>query len=279
LLDFPCPMTQECNISYFDPLETVTQSASAFPDEPEPMTAKPKTILVADDEEDVLKLVGTNLKNAGFRVVDAKDGATALEKARSESPALVVLDLMLPGMPGSEVCKALRSDSVTARIPIIMLTAKAEESDRIVGLELGADDYITKPFSPRELVLRVKSVIRRSSGEPEVINPLQVEEIVVDPSRHQVMAKGKVVELTATEFKLLVILMERRGRVQNRERLLNDVWGYKTAIDTRTVDTHVRRLREKLGRAADCIETVRGFGYRIEENSGQARRPAPAGRR
>ena len=194
--------------------------------------------------------------------------------ARTEFPALIVLDLMLPGMPGAEVCKALRAEPATARIPIIMLTAKAEESDRIVGLELGADDYITKPFSPRELVLRVKSVIRRSSGEPEIVDKLQVNEIMVDPSRHQVTTAGKTVELTATEFKLLVILMERRGRVQNRERLLNDVWGYRTAIDTRTVDTHVRRLREKLGPSGECIETVRGFGYRIEENPAAAKRGA-----
>jgi len=270
-------MTQDCNISSFDRPGRVTHCA--FPDGAESMNSRSTNILVADDEEDVLKLVGTNLKNAGFRVINAEDGATAIEKARLHSPALIVLDLMLPGMTGTEVCKTLRSDPETARIPIIMLTAKAEEADRIAGLELGADDYITKPFSPRELVLRVKSVIRRSSGEPEAADHLQVEEILVDPSRHQVVARGKAVELTATEFKLLVILMERRGRVQNRERLLNDVWGYKAAIDTRTVDTHVRRLREKLGGAADCIETVRGFGYRIEENSAQARRPAPAGRR
>ncbi len=226
-----------------------------------------------------LKLVGSNLKNAGFRVIDAKDGASALEKARGALPTLILLDLMLPGMPGVEVCKALRADPATARIPIIMLTAKAEESDRILGLELGADDYITKPFSPRELVLRVKSVIRRSSGEPETGDNLQVEDIVVDPSRHQVTARGKEVDLTATEFKLLVILMERRGRVQNRERLLNDVWGYRTAIDTRTVDTHVRRLREKLGKSGDCIETVRGFGYRIEENAAGTKRAASGSRR
>ncbi len=233
---------------------------------------EPTQILVADDEEDVLKLVGTNLENAGFHVIMARDGAIALEQARLRKPGLIVLDLMLPGMAGSEVCKALRADPATTRIPIIMLTAKAEEADRIVGLELGADDYITKPFSPRELVLRIKSVIRRSSGEPEPVNHLQVEGIVVDPLRHEVLAGGKAVELTATEFKLLVILIERRGRVQNRERLLNDVWGYKAAIDTRTVDTHVRRLREKLGRAADCIETVRGFGYRIEDDSPRVRR-------
>src|ERR1700677_4259515 len=170
-----------------------------------------KRILVADDEPDVLQLVSSNLKNAGFNVIKAEDGLSALTQARDILPSLIVLDLMLPEMSGLEVCRVLKKEPATSQIPIIMLTAKAEEVDRIVGLELGADDYLTKPFSPRELVLRVKSVIRRASGEPEVTNPLQVEEIVVDPSRHQVMAKGKAVELTATEFKLLVILMERRG--------------------------------------------------------------------
>ena len=252
-------MTQECNISSFDPPEAVAHAA--FPDE----EMKPTPILVADDEEDVRKLVGANLVNAGFRVLTAQDGPSALERARSHNPALILLDVMLPGMPGSEVCKVLRADPATASIPIIMLTAKAEEADRIVGLELGADDYITKPFSPRELVLRVKSVIRRSSGETEAANSLQVEEIIVDTSRHLVTSGGKAVELTATEFKLLVILMERRGRVQNRERLLSEVWGYNAAIDTRTVDTHVRRLREKLGPLAAYIETIRGVGYRINE--------------
>ena len=226
-------------------------------------TLRPTKILVADDEEDVLALVSTNLKNAGFRVIQAEDGPTALAKARSEVPGLIVLDIMLPVLSGTEVCKMVRADGAIARIPIIMLTAKAEEVDRIVGLELGADDYITKPFSPRELVLRVKSVIRRSAGEPEPADHIKVEDIVVDRSRHQVIAKGRAVDLTAIEFKLLVLLMERRGRVQARDKLLNDVWGYESAIDTRTVDTHVRRLREKLGRAADCLETVRGFGYRI----------------
>lgn len=222
-------------------------------------------ILIADDEEDVLNLVGANLKTAGFRVFKAEDGPAAIQKARTEKPDLIILDLMLPGMSGLEVCKVLKGDLVTAAIPIIMLTAKAEEVDRIVGLELGADDYITKPFSPRELVLRVKSVLRRSEKPAEQSEVLRVGAIVVDRARHQVRVKSRVLELTATEFKLLLILIERRGRVQSRDRLLNDVWGYESAIDTRTVDTHVRRLRDKLGGAADCIETVRGFGYRIAE--------------
>ncbi len=231
------------------------------------MTSKAanKKILVADDEADVLNLVSNNLKAAGFNVLRADDGPSALEQARSSAPALIVLDLMLPGISGLEVCKALKSDSATKHIPIIMLTAKAEEIDRILGLELGADDYITKPFSPRELVLRVKSVIRRASTPSEPEETLRLGDIQLDRARYEVLVKNRPVEFTATEFKLLALLIERRGRVQSRDTLLNDVWGYESAIDTRTVDTHIRRVREKLGNAADCIETIRGFGYRIIE--------------
>ena len=175
-------------------------------------------------------------------------------------PALIVLDLMLPEMSGLEVCKVLKKETATAQIPIIMLTAKAEEVDRIVGLELGADDYLTKPFSPRELVLRVKSVMRRASSSPESGDQIALGDIRVDRARYEITVAGKPIDFTATEF-----LMERRGRVQSRDTLLNDVWGYESAIDTRTVDTHVRRLREKLGKSADYIETVRGFGYRIAD--------------
>jgi two-component system phosphate regulon response regulator PhoB len=231
------------------------------------MTSKPanKRVLVADDEPDVLNLVSMNLKSAGFTVLQAEDGLSALQQAREALPALIVLDLMLPEMSGLEVCKVLKKESQTAQIPVIMLTAKAEEIDRIVGLELGADDYITKPFSPRELILRVKSVLRRVSAAGEATDHLALGDIQVDRSRYEVLIKGKPVEFTATEFKLLALLIERRGRVQSRDVLLNDVWGYESVIDTRTVDTHIRRLREKLGRAADCIETIRGFGYRIVE--------------
>jgi len=222
-------------------------------------------ILVAEDELDVLELVAINLKAAGYTVLKAEDGASALKQARSGGPALVLLDLMLPGMSGLEVCRALKSEPATRSIPIIMLTAKAEEVDRIVGLELGADDYITKPFSPRELVLRVKSVLRRVAPPTEVADVLKLGDIQVSRSRCEVLVRGKPMDFTATEFKLLTLLMERRGRVQSRDALLNDVWGYENMIDTRTVDTHVRRLREKLGRSADCIETIRGFGYRVVE--------------
>ena len=224
-----------------------------------------RKILVADDEVDVLNLVSSNLKAAGFTVLRAEDGPSALEQARQSLPALIVLDLMLPGLSGLEVCKLLRSEAATKLIPIIMLTAKAEEVDRIVGLELGADDYITKPFSPRELVLRVKSVIRRASSPAETQDIIKLGDIQVDRARCEVLVKGKPVEFTATELRLLTLLIERRGRVQSRDTLLNDVWGYESIIDTRTVDTHVRRLREKLGKAAECIETIRGFGYRITE--------------
>ena len=222
-------------------------------------------ILVAEDEPDALTLVASNLRNAGFDVFLAEDGPTALTTARTQLPHLVVLDLMLPGIPGLEVCRALKADPVTARTPIIMLTAKAEEIDRIVGLELGADDYVTKPFSPRELVLRIKNVLRRTAKPEAAGELLVVANIVLDRARLQVTIGGKSVDFTVTEMKLLTLLMERRGRVQSRESLLNDVWGYDCLIDTRTVDTHIRRLREKLGAAADCIETVRGFGYRISE--------------
>ena len=223
---------------------------------------KPK-ILIADDEPDVVDLVAANLRTAGFDVLTAEDGPSALVVVREQLPSLLVLDLMLPGMSGLEVCRALKADPATSGVPIVMLTAKAEEVDRIVGLELGADDYVTKPFSPRELVLRIKSVLRRNEKGESPDGLLTLGGIVLDRSRLQVSISGKPVDFTATELKLLTLLMERRGRVQSREVLLNDVWGYESVIDTRTVDTHIRRVREKLGVSADCIETVRGFGYRI----------------
>ncbi len=224
-----------------------------------------KRILVADDEPDVLDLVSINLKNAGFSVAKADNGPSALQQAKELPPSLIVLDLMLPGLSGLEVCRALKKEATTAGVPVVMLTAKAEEVDRIVGLELGADDYITKPFSPRELVLRIQNVLRRVSPEDVPSDVLVLGEIHLDRTRHEVRVRGKAIEFTATEFKLLSVLMERRGRVQSRDTLLNDVWGYENIIDTRTVDTHIRRLREKLGRASDCIETIRGFGYRMTE--------------
>src|SRR5438876_8672120 len=223
-----------------------------------------KTILIVEDEHDVLDLLALNLRKAGFTVTTATDGAAGLHKARTERPAFIILDLMLPKMPGLEICKILKSDPATQQIPSMMLTAKAEEIDRIVGLECGADDYVTKPFSPREVVLRIKAILRRGATE-EADDRLSAGPITIDPARHEVLVNGKRVELTSLEFKLLRTLMQRRGRVQERDRLLNEGWGYESGIDTRTVDTHVRRLREKLGKAGDAIETVRGFGYRVRE--------------
>jgi len=220
-------------------------------------------ILVVDDEPEAVELLEFNLKQAGFEVIAAADGAQALKQARSAVPSLIVLDLMLPEIDGLEVCKMLRRDSATAGIPIIMLTAKAAEMDRIVGLELGADDYITKPFSPRELVLRVKKVLQRGRAAQAEAEALKFGDLLIDAPRHLVKWRGKPIELTATEFKLLVILAQRRGRVQSRDQLLRDVWDYNSLIDTRTVDTHMRRLRDKLGPASKHLDTVRGVGYRF----------------
>jgi DNA-binding response OmpR family regulator len=222
---------------------------------------KPK-ILVVDDEPDVVQLIEYNLKGAGYDVVTAADGAEALEQARSSSPNLIILDLMLPEVDGLDVCKVLRRDRSTAGIPIVMLTAKASETDRVLGLELGADDYVTKPFSPRELVLRVKRLLKAETVADDD-ETIQVGDLALDIPRHEARIKGKLIDLTATEFRLLTVLVKRRGRVQTREQLLRDVWEYDTLIDTRTVDTHMRRLREKLGVAARYLDTVRGVGYRF----------------
>jgi two-component system phosphate regulon response regulator PhoB len=226
-------------------------------------TGSGRKILIIEDENDVADLLTLNLRKAGFRTSTAADGAIGLQKARDDRPDFIVLDLMLPKMSGLEVCKILKSDTATSHTPILMLTARAEEIDRIVGLEFGADDYVTKPFSPREVVLRIRAIFRRGEKADE---SLKAGPISIDPARHQVRVNGKQVHLTSLEFKLLRALMQRRGRVQERDRLLNEVWGYESVIDTRTVDTHVRRLREKLGKAGDAIETVRGFGYRLREN-------------
>ncbi len=221
-------------------------------------------IIIVDDEVDVADLISFHLQKAKYTVLTVADGAAAVPLIRAVNPALVVLDLMLPGVSGLEICRMLKSDPKLARIPVIMLTAKAEEVDRIVGFELGADDYVVKPFSPREFVLRVNAVVRRNTPG-SVPDRLVAGEITVDRTKHAVLVAGKPIDCTATEFKLISILIERRGRVQSRDRLLSDVWGYEAAIDTRTVDTHMRRLREKLGKYGTYLETVRGFGYRIGE--------------
>ena len=227
---------------------------------------KPK-ILVVDDEPDALEVLGFKLKEAGFTPIFAKDGARAIAAAQSERPALIVLDLMLPEIDGLEVCRILRRDPGTAAIPILMLTARAAEMDRVLGLELGADDYVTKPFSPRELVLRIKKLLARAKSTDEPMTQLRFGGLEIDVPRHQVTIEGAPLTLTATEFKLLEILARRRGRVQTRERLLQDVWGYENPIASRTVDTHMRRLREKLGSAAEYLETIRGVGYRFKAES------------
>ena len=230
------------------------------------MSAAPgKNILIVEDERDVIDLLTLNLRRAGgFNISTATDGVTGLRKARDEEPALIILDLMLPGISGLEFCKILKSEQQTRDIPVLMLTAKAEEIDRIVGLELGADDYVTKPFSPREVILRIQAILRRRAGGSED-GEIIAGSITIDPARHRVWVAGKLVHLTGIEFKLLHTLVTKRGRVQARDRLLNEVWGYESVIDTRTVDTHVRRLRAKLGQFGDAIETVRSFGYRFRE--------------
>ena len=227
---------------------------------------KPK-ILVVDDEPDALEVLGFKLKEAGYTPVFAADGLKAIAAVRIERPDLIVLDLMLPEIDGLEVCKILRRDPATASIPVIMLTAKAAEMDRVLGLELGADDYVTKPYSPRELVLRIRKLLKRAKTAEESGDHVRAGVLEIDVPRHTALVEGRPVTLTATEFNLLTLLAQRRGRVQTRERLLQDVWGYETAIDTRTVDTHMRRLREKIGAAADYLETIRGVGYRFSADT------------
>lgn len=224
-----------------------------------------KTILVIEDERDLADMISFNLEKEGFKVLLAADGIIGLEMARSQAPDLILLDLMLPGMPGTEICKGLKGSDKTSRIPVIMVTARGEEIDRVVGFEVGADDYVSKPFSIRELILRVKAVLRRSSPEPAGAEIINVGAISIDGARHSVTVAGSRIELSAIEYKLLLILAQRLGRVQSREQLLKDVWGYNYDGDTRTVDTHLTRLRAKLGDSGDLIRTVRGFGYKLED--------------
>jgi len=222
-------------------------------------------ILVVDDDPDILSLVRYNLEREGFSVLTAANGQDALQLVHSQPPQAIILDLMLPEVDGLEVSRQIKRDPSLSDIPIIMLTAKGEEVDRVVGFELGADDYITKPFSPRELVLRLKAILKRSSSREEPIRKLSLEDLEIDLDRHQVWIGGEEISLTVIEFGLLSTLASRRGRVQTRDRLLADVWNYDSDVDSRTVDTHIRRLRSKLGRWAEAIETVRGLGYRFRE--------------
>ena len=225
-----------------------------------------KRILIVDDEPDVTELVSYQLRAKGFAVEALNNPTQSIARIRSFQPDLVILDVMMPEISGIQMCRLLRADPKTKPIPVVFLTARAEEADRVLGLEVGGDDYICKPFSVKELILRVQGLLRRASGaEGAEDQPKRLElgAIVLDSERHAATLKGVPIELTATEFRLLRLLMERKGRVQTREHLLLNVWNYETEIETRTVDTHIRRLREKLGDQADLIETLRGVGYRM----------------
>lgn len=225
-----------------------------------------KKILVVEDERDLADLLAYNLEKEGYQAVLAATGLEGLELARRELPDLVVLDLMLPGMMGTEVCSTLRRTERTRAIPILMLTAKGDEVDRVVGFEIGADDYIVKPFSMRELLLRIRAILRRSGQELSIAERvLCLGPVALDCASHRVTVEGREIELTSTEYKLLLYLADHAGRVLSRELLLQEVWGYNFVGDTRTVDTHVTRLRSKLGDAGELIKTVRGFGYKMEE--------------
>ncbi|MFA5035412.1 MAG: response regulator [Candidatus Margulisiibacteriota bacterium] len=224
-----------------------------------------KEILVVDDEKDIVEAIEYNLKNEGYKVAKAFDGQTAVKMAKEKIPALVLLDLMLPGLNGLDVCKILKNNPSTANIPVIMLTAKSEEADKVIGLELGADDYLTKPFSMRELTARIKAILKRYGGEARTgKNVFKAPQLELDIEKHEVRVAGKPIELTAKEFALLHYLWENEGKVFSRERLLDTVWGIDVAIETRTVDVHVRRLREKLGKAEKYVHTLRGVGYKFE---------------
>jgi two-component system phosphate regulon response regulator PhoB len=221
-------------------------------------------ILIVEDEKDIVQVLEFALRQAGFETVAARDAGEAFARIREKAPDAVILDLMLPDLPGTEICRQLKAAPKTASVPVIMLTARGDEVDRVVGLELGADDYITKPFSVREVVLRVKAILRRGTAA-EAHPREQVGPVRVDPGAHRVFVDGQEVELTGLEFKLLETFMARVGRVQTREQLLRDVWEMSGDLQTRTVDTHVKRLREKLGSGRDMIETVRGLGYRMSD--------------
>ena len=223
-------------------------------------------ILIVEDEKDIIKMIEYNLKKEGYKVIDARDGEDALDLAVREYPDLILLDLMLPGIDGLEVCKSLKKESKTSSIPIIMLTAKSQESDKVVGLELGADDYITKPFSPRELIARIKAVLRRVAEKEKLPEIFQAGDLKIDFAKISVNVKERSVELTSKEFELLKTLLKAKGRVLSRDYLLDTIWGYDHAmeIQTRTVDVHVRTLRKKLKSLDWMIVTVKNYGYRFE---------------
>jgi two-component system phosphate regulon response regulator PhoB len=223
-------------------------------------------ILVIEDEDDIRRVLDHNLRTAGYDVLVAARGQEGLRLARQERPDLVLLDLMLPDIPGTDVCRAIKDDASTRPTRIIMLTARGEEIDRVVGFELGADDYVTKPFSVRELLLRIRATLRRGENKPPESSVVDFGVLRMDRDAHRIWVEGAEIELTALEFKLLLTLYDRRNRVQSRGALLDHVWGLDTKIATRTVDAHVKRLREKIGAARDYVETVRGVGYRFVED-------------
>ena len=225
-----------------------------------------ETILIVEDEKDIIKMLEYNLNKEGFKTLSVRDGEDACDLVNRERPDLIILDLMLPGMDGLEVCKTLKSDTKTASIPVIMLTAKSQESDKIVGLELGADDYMTKPFSPRELIARIKAVLRRVKEKDKLPEVLKIGELTLDFSKIAVTVKNKPVELTSKEFELLKTLIKVKGRVLSRDYLLDNIWGFDHAmeIQTRTVDVHIRTLRKKLKSESKRILTVKNYGYRFE---------------
>ena len=232
------------------------------------MPSKDETrILVVDDEPDVLELIVFHLEKENFKVAVAETGDMALKMARAHVPSLLVLDLMLPGINGLEICQLLKRDPKTRDVPILMLTARAAEEDRVRGLELGAHDYVTKPFSPRELILRVKNLLRLTEDNRDSVEVIETGPFKLDTVRHKAFVDGQPLSITTTEFKLLCLLTGRNGEVQTRETLLRDVWGYAPTLDTRTVDTTMQRLRAKLGQAAKHLETVRGVGYRYLDSA------------
>ena len=224
-------------------------------------------ILIVEDDKNIAKLLRYNLERAGFTCLSTITGEDALEMLGKEDIGLVILDIMLPKMDGLEVCKRIKQDKALSSIPVIMLTAKGEEVDRVVGLELGADDYVVKPFSPRELVLRIKTILKRRLPKEDIKNVISIGKLTIDIPRHKITIDNKEIKLALMEFKLLQTLAERKGRVQSRETLLEDVWGIEADVTTRTVDTHIKRLRKRLGRMGKMIETVRGIGYRFKEEA------------
>ncbi len=224
-----------------------------------------KKLVVIEDDQDITRLVTHYLTKEGYAVKSSQDGIRGLQLIKQEKPDLVILDLMLPEMDGLEVCKRLRADPKTSALPIIVLTAKGEESDKIVGLELGADDYVTKPFSPKELVARVKALFRRSERQVEESTHHRYGQISLDVARHEVRVKDEEIKLTAKEFSLLVQLLKNKGRVMTREVLLDKVWGYDSDVTTRTVDVHIRRLREKIPLLSEAIVTVKSYGYKLKD--------------